>query len=121
MAIHFAKSCQVNLRESNLNTGLELVKRKKFDTSSIDVDLCHRLETIAHEALPGTNIIASEELIKCLKDQPARCEFIGSYLFKGQPQTTGVYVIQSYLVKPEHILHFRSLMDKNYNALRLVS
>jgi CheY-like chemotaxis protein/class 3 adenylate cyclase len=112
IAIHFSKDCKVNLRQSAINTENGIIIRKKFDTSSIDVDLCHRLETLAHK-LPGSNIILSEQIKNEIKTTSSFLE-LGSYILKGQVAPTSIHIIKSDKASEVHIKELSQYLDANF-------
>lgn len=113
IAIHFAEKCKINLRQSAINTGSGIIVRKKFDTSSFDVDLCHRLESITHK-LPGSNIILSEAIRKRLDLKQASFLELGDYIFKGQVSPAFVHLVKSDKANDEDLIKFKDYLEQNF-------
>lgn len=63
IAIHFAKNCEIAIHEVLLNTPKGTFIQKSFDTSSLDVDIVHKIEKYAHR-LKGVNVIVSGDFVE---------------------------------------------------------
>lgn len=119
VAVHFAKNCKVHLRQSAINTEAGILVRKKFDTSSLDVDLCHRIENISHK-LPGSNIILSEKLKLQLTVNNQSFIPLGEFLFKGQQDASKIYLVKSDKASQHHIDEFIAYLNTHY-GMKLAS
>lgn len=108
IALHIAKNSMIDVHTVQLKTPRGIITQKSFDTSSIDIDLLHRMEKIVHQ-LPGSNIVMSEDFLKGLKEKPFNLIEIGTHLFKGQVNPVHLYIIPSELVKEEMINDIKSI------------
>lgn len=113
VAIHYAEKCKINLRQSAINTEAGIVVRKKFDTSSSDVDLCHRIESISHK-LPGSNIVISEALRARLDLKQQSFIELGSYVFKGQTVPALVHLVKSDKASQDDVQRFKKYLEDNF-------
>lgn len=113
IAVHFSKGCKVNLRQGAINTADGIVVRKKFDTSSIDVDLCHRMESLTHR-LPGSNILLSEEIKSEITANLDQIVFVGEFVLKGQTRASKLYLLKSDRVSVEDLNQFKSYLNQLY-------
>ncbi len=109
VAVHVANKCSVFLRKAVLNTESGVKVRKKFDTSSLDIDLTHRLEDITHQ-LPGSNIMLTRDLFDYLERPPDKNQItsLGHYVLKGQLQPAELLLIKSNRVTQEEIEELKS-------------
>lgn len=117
IAIHFSKNCKISLRQSAINTDEGIIIRKKFDTSSIDVDLCHRLESLAHK-LPGSNIILSQQIKDEAQANGASLIEIGDYTLKGQTSETKIFIIKSDKANDKDINELKNYLEENFSKNR---
>lgn len=114
VAIHYAKNCKINLRQSAINTESGIITRKKFDTSSLDVDLCHRLESISHK-LPGSNIVVSDQILAHITANTNSAIEIGTYLLKGQKIPCKIHLIKSDKATIADVDKFKEFLEANYS------
>ncbi len=96
IAVHEANDCNVFLREAVLNTENGVQTRRKFDTSSIDIDLAHRLEAITH-FLPGSNIIFTRNVLESIQGISSKGLYteLGHYQLKGQQSSNQIFLLKS--------------------------
>lgn len=122
IAAHVAPDCEVYLREAVLNTSVGIQVRKKFDTSSRDIDLAHRIESLTH-FLPGGNIIVSQNLIDNLDPVPVSNEFVklGSFLLKGQICPVELVLIKSNKVTNSDLNNFIENIMSKYSVTKKVA
>ncbi len=102
VALHVARGCQVDIHQVQLQTAAGSVTQKSFDTSSIEIDLLHRMEKLVHQ-LPGTNIVMSGDFIRSLRNPPDTAKPLGDFKFKGQDKPVELHVFPSNRVKPEDL------------------
>ncbi len=115
IAIHYAEKCKINLRQSAISSEDGIIVRKKFDTSSLDVDLCHRLESITHK-LPGSNIVISAALKDRLEVNYQNMIKLKEYVFKGQILPTQIYLVKSDKASKDDVDDFMAYLDSQYKA-----
>lgn len=113
LAIHYSKNCKINLRQTAINSESGIITRKKFDTSSLDVDLCHRLENISHK-LPGSNIIISGPIKEGITANTGSSIEIGDYVLKGQIYPVKIFLLKSDRVFDSDIAMFKKYLDDNF-------
>ncbi len=118
IALHVAKNTVVDVHLVQLLTAKGPVVQKSFDTTSIDIDLLHRMEKLVHK-LPGTNIILSDEFLKSLGQNPENCVELGVHKFPGNFQPVNLHMIKSDRVKPDELEKFKALLDSS-QKLKLV-
>jgi FixJ family two-component response regulator/class 3 adenylate cyclase len=96
IGIHLAKNCDAFVHEYTVMTPNGLINQKKFDTSSIDIDLVHRMEKLTHK-LPGSNIVITKDLFSTMTSRfpVERTVEIGNHMFKGQPTSVELVLIRS--------------------------
>lgn len=109
VAIHYAKNCVINLRQVAINTDEGILVRKWFDTSSLDVDFCHRLEGLAHQ-LPGSNILLSGDILERVTANKDNIVDLGGVILKGQNDARPAYLNPSSKCKESDI---SLLLSKN--------
>lgn len=114
LSVHFAENCKINLRQSAINTEAGIIIRKKFDTSSTDVDLCHRAETLMHK-LPGSNIILTETIKNKLTADTSNFIDIGEYILKGQSKPMRFYLIKSFKTSEADIIELKNHLNVTYS------
>ncbi len=105
IALHVARDCTVDVHQVQLVTPSGVMTQKSFDTTSVGVDLVHRMEKLVHE-LKGTNIILSTAFYDQLEKPPKQANLLGAHLFKGQTEAVGLYLIASDLLSDEDIHAF---------------
>lgn len=94
IALHIVKNSIVDVHKIQLNTTKGIVTQKSFDTTSLEIDLLHRMEKLVHK-LPGSNIIMSKEFYSQLTDKPNNITEIGNFKLKGQKKETPLLLICS--------------------------
>lgn len=107
IGLHLAKDVSINLHEIEIQTPRGSVKQKSFDSTSPDVDLVHRLENFTHQ-LPGSNVAISSTFVETLGDKLQQVVDMGSFLLKGQKQSTKIFLKTSDQVKPEDIAKLKN-------------
>jgi hypothetical protein len=113
IAIHYAKKCNVHLRQIALNTKDGIIVRKWFDTSSLDVDLCHRIETLTHK-LKGSNIVVSGSIRDKMTSDLRNGISLGSFLLKGQPLEVDLFLIKSDLANESDVTSFIEYLKSSF-------
>ncbi len=111
ISLHIARKCPIQLHTVHLNTPRGPITQKSFDTSSVDIDLLHRMEKLVHQ-LPGSNIVMSKTFAESLRTIPVNAGSIGSHLFVGQKDPVELLLIPSYYVKDQDLSNIRSLAAK---------
>jgi len=91
IGLHMAKDCVVDLHVVEIESPFGRIVQKSFDTTSTEIDLVHRLESITH-CLPGTNIAMTEIFIRSLGSVPVLTKEVGSLVFKGQEKPVNVFI-----------------------------
>lgn len=102
IGLHLAQGVSINLHEIEIQTLRGTIKQKSFDSTSVDVDLVHRLESFTHQ-LPGSNVAISESFSSALAGKLPQIKDLGSYQLKGQKSPTKIFLKASDQVKDEHI------------------
>ncbi len=102
VALHVVRGCQVDIHKVQLNTASGSITQKSFDTSSIEIDLLHRMEKLVHK-LPGTNIVMSEDFFRSLRISPPQVKELGRFRFKGQEKATQLFLFPSDRTTAEHL------------------
>jgi len=116
ISLHIARKCPIQLHSVHLNTPRGPITQKSFDTSSVDIDLLHRMEKHVHQ-LPGSNIVMSKVFAESLRTIPVNTIGLGSHLFVGQKDPVELLLIPSYYVKAQDISRIRELAtDPNSHA-----
>lgn len=115
IGIHFAKNCKINLRQSAINIDGEIIIRKKFDTSSPDVDLCHRMESLTHK-LMGSNIALSKEVMILSTINYSNIREVGNLTLKGQQKATNIFLLPSNKVTEEEMSKFIEMSVDQYGS-----
>jgi len=100
IALHKAPDCLVDIHEALLNTPWGTKVQKSFDTSSTEIDLLHRMESLLHD-LPGTCIIASESFLAGVEGKKSDFKELGAVQFKGQTKDVKCHIVLSDLVSSE--------------------
>jgi hypothetical protein len=103
LALHVARNSIVDVHTVNVALASRTVTQKSFDTSSIDIDLLHRMEKLCHR-LPGTNIIMSEDFRRMLRVADSKIRPLGNFLLRGQKAPIQLHIITSDRVREEHLL-----------------
>ncbi|MEQ1876715.1 MAG: response regulator [Bdellovibrionia bacterium] len=94
IALHIARDSSVDIHTVQLNTPRGIVTQKSFDTTSLEIDLLHRMEKHIH-SLPGSNIVMSGEFLKELKYPPTRVVDLGFQKLKGQKRSAQLFIVPS--------------------------
>ena len=115
ISIHYAENCKINLRQSAINTASGIIIRKKFDTSSADVDLCHRAESLMHR-LPGSNIVLTEAIKARITAESTNFIALGEYLLKGQTRPQSFYIIKSFKVTDKEIFDLKAFLNNSFQT-----
>ncbi len=108
IGLHLATDALINIHTVAQKINEEVIQQKSFDTTSTDVDLVHRIESLVH-SLPGTNIAMSEIFLKSLTLSSEEIKSLGTFQFKGQVREIQVYVVNNPKMKEEHLNDFRKL------------
>ncbi len=95
IALHVAREAVVDIHHVQLTLPQGVIVQKSFDTTSLDVDLLHRMEKLVHE-LPGSNIILSGDFVNALKKSPGGAISLGTHLFKGQSRPVELHLIPAF-------------------------
>ncbi len=95
IALHVAREALVDIHHVQLTSVDGTIVQKSFDTTSMDVDLLHRMEKIVHE-LPGSNIIISEDFVQALKKSPMGAIALGTHVLKGQSKPATLHLIPAF-------------------------
>ncbi|RYZ92676.1 MAG: response regulator [Proteobacteria bacterium] len=119
ISLHLAKNCLVCLRQTVIRSQEGIITRKKFDTSSSDVDLAHRMESVTH-SLPGTNIIMSREFLRELSDGVKAVD-LGQVYFKGQARASEMLLLPSADASAAQVDRFREKLATQGAALAALS
>lgn len=83
IAIHVARECLVDVHVVQLQSQGREITQKSFDTTSVDIDILHRMEKLVH-CLEGSNIIMSGDFLTCLGDTPPKnLHHLTCHQFKG--------------------------------------
>lgn len=120
IALHVSKGTTVDVHMVQLLTAKGPVVQKSFDTTSIDIDLLHKMEKLVHR-LSGTNIIMSEEFLKSLAHPPENCVTIGKHKFPGNFHPVNLHMIKSDRVSLEELEKFKAGLDASPAPLKLVA
>ena len=90
IGLHVAKSALINVHTAEFDSPTGKIIQKSFDSTSIDIDLVHRIEHLLH-SLPGSNIAMSGEFISALgQPLPGICE-LGYFQLKGQTESCQIF------------------------------
>ncbi|MBY0412981.1 MAG: hypothetical protein K2Q18_02390 [Bdellovibrionales bacterium] len=108
IGLHLASNALINVHTVAQKINDEVIQQKSFDTTSTDVDLVHRIESLTH-TLPGSNIAMSEAFVKSLNLTLEETHYLGVFKLKGQERDIGVYVVKDERVTMEHLNVFRKL------------
>lgn len=98
IAIHFAKSCKVDIHEIKIHAFGQDIVHKSFQSISKEIDLVHRMEKLMHE-LPGSNIAMSKEFINNLSTVPDGIQNLGFFQLRGQSESVELIIKPSFLSK----------------------
>jgi class 3 adenylate cyclase len=109
IAIHYAPECTVDIHEIKVQAFGQDVIHKSFQSSSIEIDLVHRMEKLMHD-LPGSNIVMSKDFVQKLDEFPEGVLELGNFQLKGQSQSVELLIKPSYFTK-----------DYDINKLRLTN
>ena len=102
LGLHVAKGAKIHVHKAEFTTPSGKVTQKSFDSSSPDVDLVHRIEKLGH-ALPGSNIMMSEQFFKALGSPQAGFIDLGTMEIKGQDTPCHLFLKASDRVQPEDL------------------
>lgn len=102
ISLHVAAQSVVDIHNVQVETPRGPIIQKSFDTSSIEIDLLHRMEKLMHQ-LPGSNIILSGQFVRSLKAPPSNLLALGANLFKGQTKPVDLYLIPSFKTTEEDL------------------
>ncbi len=91
VAIHYAPNCIVDVHEIKTQAFTQEVIHKSLQSSSVDIDLVHRMEKLMHE-LQGSNIAMSKEFYEKLSVKPPGVFEVGFFKFKGQSEIVEIVV-----------------------------
>jgi hypothetical protein len=100
--LHPCRKAIMEVHTVLINTLHGTFTQKSFDTTSLDIDILHKMEKIVHE-LPGTNIVMSEEFLQNVKAQDLNVKELGSMKFPGHPSQIRLVIIPSNHVKSEDL------------------
>jgi len=106
IAIHFAPECVVDIHEIKTQAFGQDIIHKSFQSSSIEIDLVHRMEKIMHE-LPGSNIAMSRAFVDKLVIQHEGMLELGIFQLKGQIHPIEIIIKPSYFTKEFDINRLR--------------
>lgn len=90
IGLHVAKNVLVNVHTAEIETPAGRIIQKSFDSTSSDVDLVHRIESLLH-MLPGSNIAMSEAFIAALATPISGLQELGLFKLKGQKEPCRLY------------------------------
>src|SRR5262249_52823158 len=96
----------VDVHSVVINTPLGVFTQKSFDSTSLDIDLLHKMEKLVHE-LPGSNIILSQGFLEGLQTQIKDLQSLGLKSIAGQSQPLELFLLPSHYVKPEDLKKFQ--------------
>lgn len=106
IGLHLAKNTTVDLHIINVTLPDETkMMQKSFDSTSMDIDLVHRIEKLVH-SLPGSNIMMTEDFVQALTTLPFAAQNMGSKLLKGQTKPINLWLKASDKVKAEDLKKF---------------
>jgi FixJ family two-component response regulator len=112
ISLHVARNCTVDIHMAEINSANGKITQKSFGTSSIDVDLLHRMEKIVHN-LPGSNIVLSKDFVDNLTSRPVNLKELGSHLLKGQPKPVDMFLIPSDKVTDQNIQQLKEKLERD--------
>jgi FixJ family two-component response regulator len=93
IAIHLLKDSIVDIHNIQISTKKGIVIQKSFDTTSIEIDLLHKIEKLTH-GLKGSNIIFTEEYKTHLLSEPNNAYSLGPIQVT-KSVTKNLYIIPS--------------------------
>jgi CheY-like chemotaxis protein/class 3 adenylate cyclase len=83
VGMHLAKDCIIDLHKIEIHSPQGQIIQKSFDSSSLGIDLVHRIEKITH-ILPGSNMIMTADFVAALSVCPVNLFDLGQHKLKGQ-------------------------------------
>lgn len=102
IALHPCRNAMMDVHNVLINTPHGAFTQKSFDTTSIDIDILHKMEKLVHE-LPGTNIVMSEEFVNNVKSANLKLVELGTTVFPGHSNELKLFIIPSSFVKSEDL------------------
>lgn len=102
IGLHIADDVLVNVHSVELTIDKEIVQQKSFDTTSTDIDLVHRIESMIH-LLPGTNIAMSKKFAEVMNFKIEGLVQLGTFKLKGQKIPTTIFVIPNLSVTQQDL------------------
>lgn len=113
IALHFGPSVEATISEFTINSLDGPLIQKRFLTHSLDVDLVHRIEKMAHE-ISGTNILLTEAFKNSLSRKlTEKSSSLGSFQIKGQPGLSPLFLIPDETAGPAEIDSLKAKAVKN--------
>lgn len=112
VGLHYAADCLVEIHQAEIQTQMGKITHKSFDSTSIEIDLLHRIEKLAH-ALPGSNIILTNEFVRNLSSSPFGLQPLGDTILKGQRKPSSLFIKASDLVTTELIERLKSSLTSS--------
>jgi class 3 adenylate cyclase len=117
IALHVSKNTVVDVHRVQLTTPRGPVIQKSFDTTSIDIDILHRMEKLVH-SLPGTNIILSGEMLAQLRTPPTNLVSLGRHQFGSDTKALELHLVPSDLLKELDIETLRQKLSAGVELKR---
>ncbi len=102
IALHSCREASMDVHTALISTLHGTFTQKSFDTTSIDIDILHKMEKKVHE-LPGTNIVMSEAFLKNVKSANLNLVEFGTTVFPGHSEEIKLFLIPSSFVKSEDL------------------
>ena len=94
IAVHYAKNCEVAIHKVFLNTPKGIFIQKSFDTSSIDIDIVHKIEKYAHQ-LEGINIVVSGDFLEQYKKSDVDAQSLGTIVYPFRESPVALYLVEN--------------------------
>ena len=110
IALHSEKDVPLLLHTAEILTTTGVVVQKSFDSSSLGVDLLHRIEKMVH-TLPGSNIILTEDFLRALNTKIIGLIEIGACKLKGQPNACLLHLKTGDQVTEQDVINFKRNLD----------
>jgi CheY-like chemotaxis protein len=102
IALHPCRKALMEVHTVLINTLHGTFTQKSFDTTSLDIDILHKMEKMVHD-LPGTNIVMSDDFLKNVKSADLNVQEIGMVTFSGHANQMRLVVIPSSFVKTDDL------------------
>ena len=107
IGLHLAENCDFSIHKTTRIVSDNQIVQKSFDTTSIDIDIVHKIEKLVH-TLPGTNIIMTGDFVSALSYDPQNTHDLGDVSFSSKYPIKRLFLIKSDFVSENALKTFKS-------------